>query len=224
MYTVYHYPLCPFSRQIRVLLKELGIEFNTEKEEYWRRTQRLISMNPAGELPVVVDENGKIYSQIHALIEYFREINEASYLFPESVEARYLMRNLIFWYNNKFYREVTKYIIDEKLIKLLTRVGSPDSEIIRVAKTNLAAHLKYMESYISKNYSDYLASENFTVADIAASCQLSVLDFFDEIFWDSYPNLKHWYCLIKSRPSFTGLLNDFVPGFNPPSHYYELDF
>ncbi|MGC1585362.1 MAG: glutathione S-transferase family protein, partial [Rhodomicrobium sp.] len=35
---------------------------------------------------------------------------------------------------------------------------------------------------------------------------------------------KEWYARLKSRPSFRPLLNDRVPGINPPDSYANLDF
>ena len=61
-------------------------------------------------------------------------------------------------------------------------------------------------------------------ADLAAAAHLSVLDYFGEIAWRSFPHLKTWYVRLKSRPSFRPLLADRLPGMAPVEHYADLDF
>ena len=63
-----------------------------------------------------------------------------------------------------------------------------------------------------------------TMADIAASAHLSIVDYFGEIPWGNYPLVKEWYALMKSRPAFRPVLEDRVAGFAPPSHYANPDF
>ncbi|MEO0820795.1 MAG: glutathione S-transferase family protein, partial [Pseudomonadota bacterium] len=53
----------------------------------------------------------------------------------------------------------------------------------------------------------------------------SCLDYCGDVPWDDYPAVRNWYAVLKSRPSFRGLLADHVPGFPiPPPHYADLDF
>ena len=61
-------------------------------------------------------------------------------------------------------------------------------------------------------------------ADLIAAAHLSVMDYFGEMPWASFPALKAWYAPIKSRPSFRPLLSDRFPGVAPPVHYADLDF
>ena len=223
MRQLYHYPLCPFSRQVRLLLKEYGQEFNLVKCEYWLRDKELLNLNPAGELPVMVEEDGGKIVNSYSIIEYLNDENiESNLLLPDDLYERAEMRRLISWFNKKFYREVSKYILDEKVIKLLMKVGYPNSQIIRVAKSNQQHHFNYISKLLAER--EYIAGEELTVADLVAAAHLSILDFLDEIMWESYPKIKNWYALIKSRPSFRKTLEDKIPGFTPPPHYIDLDF
>ena len=74
MRKLYHYPLCPFSRQARILLKEFDIEFSLVKEEYWLRRPEFLTINHSGELPVLSEESGEYISDIYALTEYLYAI------------------------------------------------------------------------------------------------------------------------------------------------------
>lgn len=222
MLTLYQHPICPLSRQIRVYLTELESEFNIIKEDFWLRKPEFIKMNHAGTLPILqVDENSFIVG-IYPITEYLIEQNEGFFFIPANAVDRAEVRRLISWFNEKFYREVTKIIIDEKMIKLMMRVGSPRSDFIKAAKNNMNAHLQYL-SKLLRNKS-YILNDKISCADIAAGTHISVLDYFGEINWDNWAEIKDWYAIIKSRPGFKPLLADKIPGFIAPSHYADLDF
>jgi glutathione S-transferase len=70
----------------------------------------------------------------------------------------------------------------------------------------------------------WLAYDKMSFVDFAAASHLSVLDYFGEIIWEQYPNVKEWYALMKSRPSFRPFLQDQIAGFAPPKYYSDLDF
>ena len=222
MQVLYHYPLCPFSRQARLLLKEIGASFSVVKEDYWNVSEQLLRFNPAGELPILVEPVDNVIAGIYPLIEYIHDTNaESDFMDKNSMKAAEV-RRLLAWFNSKFYKEATKVFIDEKLIRLLKNLGSPRMDHIRVAKSNLQHHMAYI-SFLLKERT-YLAYDRLSFADFAAACHLSVLDYFGEVIWEQYPNVKDWYALIKSRPSFRPLLNDQVAGFTTPKHYNDLDF
>lgn len=222
MKKLYHYPICPLSRQSRVFLKELDIEFTTIKEDYWQFNKDFLKINPAGTLPILEESYGLFVIGIYPFVEYLNSKYPNFNFLDEDIDICCEIRRLFFWFNDKFYREVTKIIIDEKVIRSIAKMSSPRTEFLRAAKNNLNYHLEYITSLLEKR--SYLVSDSLTIADIAASCHLSVLDYFGEIYWDKWTLIKHWYSLIKSRPAFRLLLQDRIPGFTPPSYYTDLDF
>lgn len=221
MRLLYHYPLCPFSRQVRILLDDLQLEYTLVKEEYWLRPHSLLKLNPAATVPVLKDANDLIVTDISAILEY---LNDEYKIFDTNLSSkeRAKIRIMLSWCNQKFFREVTKIYVDEKIIRLLTRQGSPRTDYLRMAKNNLEKHITYFTTQLKKY--GYIAHTSLTVADIALAAHISILDYFGLINWARYPELKEWYLIIKSRPSFRKLLQDYIPGFTPAFHYAELDF
>lgn len=225
---LFHHPTCPLSRQVRIYLKELNIQFNATQENYWLQRPEFLKINPSGNLPVLVDNqephnNDPIYVLgIYPIIEHLIERHENFYFMPQNLVLRSHIRNYLPWFNDKFYREVTKIIVDEKMIRLLMRAGAPRSNFIKIAKNNLNHHLKFLSNLLDKNL--YITSEQISCADIAAASNISVLDYFGEINWDNWPQIKHWYSIIKSRPSFRPILQDKIAGFSPSKEYANLDF
>ncbi len=222
MKALYHYPLCPFSRQARIILKELDSSLSLVKEDFWLRRPEFLKLNPSGDVPVIIELSGAVICGVYPIIEYLNAKNPSNHLMDENLEKMSEIRRLIFWFNDKFYREVTKWILDEKLIRALSRTGSPRAEYIRAAKANFHHHMCYIARLLAER--SWLADDKITFADISCASHLSVLDYLGEINWDNYVEVKDWYSLIKSRPSFSPLLQDSIPGFFPPKHYTDLDF
>ncbi len=70
----------------------------------------------------------------------------------------------------------------------------------------------------------YLGGRNLSMADLGIAAHISILDYLGEIDWNAYPDAKMWYAKLKSRPSFSTLLNDKLAGILPSASYADLDF
>ncbi|CAO3448151.1 glutathione S-transferase family protein [Azospirillum largimobile] len=222
MRTLYHHPIHPLSRVARVMLAEKGLPFEPVVEKPWERRTEFLKMNPAGEVPVLVEEDGTVVAGGLAVIEYLEEAYPDTPLLPREVAARAEVRRIADWFLHKFEREVGENLVGEKLIKRLSGQGHPFAPAIRAGLANITYHLDYI-AFLSERR-PWLAGTVFTLADIAAAAQLSCLDYIDNVPWDRSPETKDWYARIKSRPSFRALLADNVTGCPPPRHYADLDF
>jgi glutathione S-transferase len=222
MLEVYHFPLCPFSRKLRIVLKEKKVEFELIQEPYWQRRTAFLKMNPAGETPVIIVDGKNIVASNNAIFEYIEETYPENKLIFGDIEQRNEIRRLSDWFDLKFYNEVTRYIFNEKITKTLAKGNEPNSQAIQAAKKNLAYHLDYI-SFLTRD-NRYLVGNYPTMADFAAAAQISVLDFIGEIPWSSHANAKEWYARIKSRPSMKPILLDKIPNFYPPTYYSNPDF
>ena len=128
------------------------------------------------------------------------------------------------WFDDKFYNEVTKNLLNERVYKKIFKIGQPDSGAIKEGLRKIRFHFDYLEWLLEKR--NWLAGEKMSLADFSAAGHISSLDYIGDIDWQSKPIIKEWYAKIKSRPAFrnAGLLADLVPGFAPTSHYSDLDF
>ena len=117
---------------------------------------------------------------------------------------------------------MTEYLLGEKIMKRFLGLGEPSSETIRAGYANIDTHLGYIEHLAEQRA--WLAGENFSLADITAASHISCIDYLGDIAWEDYQQAKQWYARIKSRPSFRPLLQDLIPGTQPPAHYKNLDF
>ena len=221
MYNLHHYPLCPLSRLVRVLLIEKQLGFKLIEEKPWLRTAKLAQLNPCLELPILVADNYIICS-IYAICEYLNELNTEISFFAESATENAEIRRLLSWFNYKFNHEVSKILLEEKIYSHFFNRREPKANFLRAANVNLKNHFSYLEFLL--NSRKWLAGDNLSIADLAAACQISVLDYLGDVNWSKFPLVQEWYAVIKSRPSFRTLLMDRVMGFSPPSYYSNLDF
>lgn len=228
MYTLYHHPACPFSRKVRLVLAEKGLEFTLVCEEPWKYRPEFTALNPAGEIPVLKEPDGHVLCGHRSISEYIDETTSRP-LFGSYAHDRAEVRRLCDWFDDKFYKEVSFYLIGEKILKRLCSTGAPDSDALRAGKTNILGHMTYMEWLLKRR--KWLAGEAFSMADVSAAAQFSVLDYIGEVPWDRadggvllFEETKNWYARIKSRPVFRPLLADRIPGSLPAAQYADLDF
>lgn len=223
MRTLYHHPLCPFSRLVRVVLAEKKLDFDPVAEKAWERRADFLALNPAGQTPVLVEEDGAALADSTAIVEYLEETQGDTPLLPAEPLARAEVRRLVSWFGTKFYIEVTDHLVGEKVFRRLeSGRNEPDSRRIRAGYTHIHQHLDYVGKLTERH--GYLAGGIFTLADIAAAAQISAVDYLGDVPWDQHGPAKDWYAKVKSRPSFRVLLADHLPGMPPPRHYANPDF
>ena len=222
MPSLLHLPLDPFSRKIRIVLGEKKITALLAVEPIWERRHEFLSINPAGTVPVFIEDDGTTISTSQAIAEYLEETSKEPALIFGTALQRAEIRRLCNWFDVKFNTEVTEYLLGEKIMKRFLGLGEPSSETIRAGYANIDTHLGYIE-YLAEQRA-WLAGEHFSLADITAASHISCIDYLGDIAWEDYQQAKQWYARIKSRPSFRPLLQDLIPGTRPPAHYKNLDF
>mgnify|MGYP003571375299 CR=1 FL=1 len=218
-----HHPISPFSRKVRILLSEKRVLFVLKEEEPWHLSPEALRFNPAGELPIFVYD-GNVICGNNAICEFLNEFYHPKEipLIGGDCKQRAEIRRLNEWFDTKFYREVYKTIVNEKVFKRFTSGIAPDSKILKSGLYNLNFHMEYLD-WLCENR-NFLAGDNFSLADIAAAAHLSVIDYLGDIPWEGYKNAKIWYSKVKSRPSFKEILKDNIKGILPSKHYSNLDF
>jgi len=222
MRILYHLPLSPYSRKVRLALAERRLAFELKLEKVWDRRPEYLAVNPAGQVPTLIEEDGTVIPDSNVICEYLEETYPDIKLMGKNPRERIEIRRLVAWFDGKFAREVTAPLYGEKLLKRLSGRGHPDVTAIRTGYTALKSHLEYI-GFLAETRRN-LAGNDISIADLAAASHLSTLDYLGEIDWAATPAVREWYARIKSRPSFRPLLTDRVAGITPPDHYSNLDF
>ena len=222
MRVFYYHPLCPSARLIKVLLKEKHIDVEERTERFWEKGNSFLALNPAGELPVFVDEDSKVICGFNAVYEYLEEAYPEQNFLGASLLESAETRRILDWFQTKFNNEVTQKISGEKLFKALASMEAPISENIRIGVHNITFHLEYISWLVE--HRSWLAGSEISAADLAGGAHLSLVDYTGDVPWVDYPLAKEWYAKLKSRPSQRCLLLDQFSAIAPASVYSDLDF
>jgi len=230
MLTLFHHAFCPHSRFVRLALGELGLAADPVEERVWERREEFLMLNPAGTIPVLVEEGQPAVPGADIIAEYLDDTRGKDFgerrLMPLDARDRVEVRRLMSWFNHKFFAEVSGPLTMERFFKRFMPVsaggGAPDTHVIRAALHNMRYHLAYIGWLVRTR--DWLAGERLSYADLAAAAHLSCVDYLGDVPWNEDEAAKVWYARVKSRPSFRPILAETLAGIPPSRTYADLDF
>jgi len=222
---ILHHQLDPASRLVRLMFAEYGVPLELVEIRPWTREPQFLEINPAATVPVLFDAGeppvvGGL-AAIHSVEERYSPSAVAG-LFPAKASDRSEMWRLLDWVLLKLNDEVTRYVLEEKIVKRDRPGSTPDPAVLRVAKANLSEHLHYFNWVLATRH--WLAGDSMTLADFALAAHLSSLDYLGDVAWETAEEVRNWYARLKSRPAFRTLLNDRVTGMPAHQGYVDLDF
>ena len=221
MVRLFHHPLSPFCRKVRLTLAEKRIECELVEERYWEKAPELMRRNPAGQVPVLQIDGLTLPDSV-AVCEYLDATRPEPRLIPADPVRAAEVRRLIGWFDGVFHEEAGHPLMRERALKKLMGAGTPESAAVRAGAKAMHRHLDHMGGLL--DHRRWLAGDAMSMADFAAAAHLSCLDYVSDVDWNRSESVRDWYAKIKSRPAFRTLLADQVPGFRPPRHYADLDF
>ena len=220
MWQVHCFPLCPFSRKVRLALAEKGVPFELVRAIPWDAGDAFYALNPAGRTPVLHDPAKRItLSDSRAICEYLEETEDKAPLILGTAAGRAEIRRLVALFDELFFGEVTLPLLNERMKKRLFLRSSPDSTVLREAMRLAHEHLDYIDWLIDNRR--WLAGAQLSLADFAAAAQISVADYLGGIDWAGHNQARGWYRVMKSRPSFRPLLTEKMEGLPPPPGYND---
>ena len=222
MWQLYQFPLCPFSRKLRLLMGEKGIGFELQREYPWEGRDEDLALNAAGRTPVLHDAARAItLCDSRAICEYLEEtVDKAPMIFGNAVQ-RAEIRRLVALFDENFYADVTAPVLHERMRKRLILRQSPDSRMLRETMRLAHVHLDYIDWLV--DHRPWLAGPTMSLADLAAAAQISVVDYLGGIDWNGHEQARAWYSVFKSRPSFRPLLSERMEVIQPPEHYADVN-
>ena len=221
MLRLYHLPLSPFCRKVRLVLAEKKVEVELIEERYWEKSPEFLKKSPSGKIPIL-QLDGMHLTESNPICEFLEDLYPQPKLMPDRAEDRYEVRRLVNWFDDKFHYEVTSKLLYERINKKIMKQGAPDSKNVMNGKRKIKYHLDYMTYLLERRR--WLAGNSMTLADFTAAAHFSTLDYTKDVDWVESNTVKDWYAKIKSRPAFRGILADQISGFPPSDHYNDLDF
>ena len=223
MWQLHQFPLCPFSRKVRLLLGEKGVGYALVRQNPWERNDEFLDLNPSGQTPIVTESERKlVLTSSTAICEYFEETEEKSPMISGTAVNRAEIRRLTAWFDEQFYANVVAPLLHERMLKRILHRAAPDGAALREAMKNANQLLDYVDWLL--DHRNWLAGGTLSLADLAAAAHISVADYLGGIDWRSHRPVREWYSGLKSRPSFRPLLSERMEGVSPPEYYDKVDF
>ena len=134
-------PLNYFCRAARLILLEKNISFKIINEPVWKRRIDFLKINPAGDLPVIVDDDNTSIIGYENLVEYLDEKKIGKALLGNNSKERLEVRRICMWVSRKLNNEVMKNILDERVFKSLKENSQPSTSVLNVGRKNLKNHM-----------------------------------------------------------------------------------
>jgi glutathione S-transferase len=221
-----HHALDPHARLARLMCAEYAVPLDLEEVKPWLRESAFLDVNPAATVPVLIEAGQPpvvgVLAVIHAIEERWSPSAVAG-LFPAESADRAEVWRLLEWVLVKFNDEVTRYVIEDKIVKRDRRTGgTPEPAVLRAAKANLVEHMLYFNWLFASRR--WMAGEAMTLADFALAAHLSALDYMGDVDWTTSVETRDWYARMKSRPAFRPLLGERIAGMPAHAGYADLDF
>lgn len=222
MWQLYQFPLCPFSRKVRLLLSEKGIAYDLIRENPWEARPEFQNLSHALQTPVIVNPERNIaIADSRAICEYFEETVDKAPMINGTAINRAEIRRLVAMFDENFFASVTGPLLEEKMKKRLFLRQPPDSRTLRETIKLANQYLDYVDYLIDNR--PWLAGATMSLADLSAAAQISVADYLGGIDWAQHEQARGWYSVFKSRPSFRPLLSERMDVIHPPSHYADVN-
>ena len=180
MWQLHTFPLCPFSRKLRLLMSEKGVPYEIVREAPWEAREAFLQLNPAGRVPVLVGtERRRVLCDSRAIAEFFEETVERAPMLGGSAVQRAEIRRLVALFDENFHADVTAPVLHEKLMKRIVHRASPDAGVLRQMGRMLHGHLDYIDWLVDTR--QWLAGPTLSLADLALAAHLSVVDYLGAV-------------------------------------------
>lgn len=180
--------------KVKFVCDRLGVPYRwveTSAVKAQTRTPEFLALNPAGQVPTIVLDDGRVLAQSNAIMLY---LADGSDLIPTDGFDRALMFQWLFW---EQYSHETAIAVRRYHAHIL---GKPDAEIdpSLMEKGNRA--LGVMESHLAARR--YFVAERLTLADIAlvAYTRLAHEGGFDLAL---FPHVREWVRRIERDLNLT---------------------
>ena len=194
-FTLYDYWFSGNGWKVRTLFRHLGRDFTIrwidilhgEQHEPWFRAK-----NPVGQIPVVEDHSGRIWTESNAILE---TLSEGTALLPDG----HLRHQVRAWLN--FEQTWVDGVISRARFRRVFPAVVPTPEgFFEVWDAEGQRALQTLDAHLRSN--DYMVSDHFTIADIGLYAYVHVAEE-GGFCLASYPALSQW---LKRVAGETGVL------------------
>lgn len=184
-------------RKVLWAAAELGVAV---EQEDWGRGYRALSspeferLNPFGAIPVI-DDDGFILRESHAIVRYLAVRQSAAKLFPQDLETRFSIEAWMDWAGSDLYWGVRPVFFAHAV-----NATSYGAETVARAAADWTEKMHKLDRHLAAR-GPYLMGADFTIADIPAGLVVNRwfgLDFAKP----ELPAVSAYHDLLATRPAY----------------------
>jgi glutathione S-transferase len=206
-FTLYNYVLSGNCYKIRLMAGLLGVTYDTVAVDFHpgleQRSERMLALNPAGTLPVLVADD-LILSETQAMLAWLATTHDPSGTWYPFKDAS-LHAQVLQWLG--FSARLTTSVGAARLNTMLD--WPVEVEVVRAASRKDLDELELLLTDRMFSGQTWLVGDGPTIADIACFpyVALSPDAGFEH---DGYPAIRNWLYAVRSLPGFVTM-----PGIHP---------
>lgn len=197
---IYETRTAPTPRRVRIFLAEKDIsmeyvELDLQKGE--NLTPQMREKNPMGKVPTLELDDGTCIAESVSICRYFEELQPQPPLMGttplEKAQIDMWQRQVefgLFMQIGMCFQHSTGYFSDRM---------TPVAEFGEVSKVNAIKYMSLLDRRLAQ--SEFIAGNNFSIADITALCAIDFARVVDVRIKDKHHNLAKWYRDVNLRPS-----------------------
>ena len=193
---LYDFPRSSNARKVRMAMAEKGIACEKAKVDLAAGAQRkpdYLKLNPHGKVPTMMIDGTPIYEST-AIIEYLEETHPNPPLLPKDPVARARVRAIEEVIDSNFLGAL-------RLLRINTMVrpaAERNEKEIEEGKRQIAWHNEWLDRELQGR--QFLGGDLFSVADIAAFCQIGFQRALGVDIDPKFKNLSAWWARVDARP------------------------
>ncbi len=192
----------PNPHVVRMFAAEKNLQLDTEDVDIMAGANRqsdYLSINPAGQLPCLILDDGTLISEITAICEYLDEVGDGASLIGDNPAQRAVTRmwtrrvdlNICEPLANGFRYSEGLPIFKERMITI--------PEAAEGLKSIAREKLAWLDGLMDDGR-EFIAGSSITLADVLLYCMLSFGNNVGQPFDESLKNIKPWFDRMGARP------------------------
>ena len=204
---LYDFKMAPNARRVRIFAAEKGVGLELLPVDLSSREQlgeAYRAINPRMAVPALILDDDTLLTESVAICRYIDELHPEPPLFGVGPRGRATVE----MWHRRVELEGMQAIADGirnsvEFFKGRALAGAVDFEQIPALaeRGKQRADLFYAMLDERLGESEYIAGDDFSIADIAALVALDFAKVLKKRVGDDVPNLKRWYDAVSSRPS-----------------------
>jgi glutathione S-transferase len=188
---LYHNPLSPNVRRVRLTAAVLGIELEEKKLDFAKgehKNPEYLALNPNGAVPTLVDGDF-VLTESRAIMQYLAAKKPESGLLPRDEMARADVARWQFWDASHFSPHLAS-IAFERLLKGMLGLGEPDANKIQEALGNFRRFGAVLNKRLDGK--QFVVGAALTVADLTLASSLMYAKQA-EVPLAEFPQVEKWF-------------------------------